>query len=833
MSKFIKLASAASLVLPIMVYAEGNLELDVIEVQAQAIKEKDKVFLQTNAVSRRDQILNTSQSMDNIVRSIPGAFTQIDKSSGAVSVNIRGASGFGRVNTLIDGVSQTFYASSADSGDRGGSTSQFGALIEPSFLTSVDVERGSFSGKNGANSLMGATHFRTLTANDLVQEGNKVGFLTKISGGTNAIGPNYVGVIGAKYAISDSKNIGLVYGYGWRKVSQDYKIGGGRKVTESSFDLSELRDEYDRINTNTSPFNAAHLSQRPTSQIVKLEYEDAVNSFTLAHRHYQSTVAGRKLANQNYQLNYRLNPETPLLDLNFLLAKNMGKQTYQQGKKIIGKPLLSSLIAKNNATTTDISNTLSIFLPSEVQWESTIGVNFLKNTYTKNRHPEELNFNLEDDETNDDNDGFGLSNIKKSLYSSTFQPDGSQKFNTIYLDNRLMYGMFTLDLNGNISRYRYRGDRYKYVPFYHSALESQRNFAQRQRNQALVNELTRQIEELEEKYCAYDEDEDLICREVNIPMHHIGKGKNTNYSATLSAYLNDLFTPFISYSKTHRAPNVKEIFFSNIGDWGVNTNLQSETASTKQLGITGYNQSVFTENDSLGFKILGYKTKIKDYIFNVNKPSKYGTVIFHKNYEQPVKIKGIEVEFNYDMGWLYTHLTYAYQKTNQPVSFTDASSRVDNPSESERLTQGFGATKITTLPRDYGSLGLGSRLFDRKLEIGALMKYYGKSKRASTHKFINKQLSTGRVIEQSRATEEIKKQPLVFDFHISYQPTKNLTLRADVQNVFDKKYIDPLDSNNDSASQTIYNLDISDKYITVLNNYARGRTYIFSVNYKF
>ncbi|WP_328287651.1 hypothetical protein [Pasteurella multocida] len=39
---------------------------------------------------------------------MPGSFTQIDKSSGTVSVNVRGGTGFGRVNTMIDGVSQTF-----------------------------------------------------------------------------------------------------------------------------------------------------------------------------------------------------------------------------------------------------------------------------------------------------------------------------------------------------------------------------------------------------------------------------------------------------------------------------------------------------------------------------------------------------------------------------------------------------------------------------------------------------------------------------------------------------------------------------------------------------
>ena len=47
------------------------------------------------------------------------------------------------------------------------------------------------------------------------------------------------------------------------------------------------------------------------------------------------------------------------------------------------------------------------------------------------------------------------------------------------------------------------------------------------------------------------------------------------------------------------------------------------------------------------------------------------------------------------------------------------------------------------------------------------------------------------------------------------------------------KYTNPLDANNDSASQAVFNLDLSDKTINVLNNFARGRTYIFTLSYKY
>ena len=58
----------------------------------------------------RENVFNASENIDAIVRSVPGAFTQQDKSSGLVSLNVRGDSGFGRANSMVDGVTQTFTA---------------------------------------------------------------------------------------------------------------------------------------------------------------------------------------------------------------------------------------------------------------------------------------------------------------------------------------------------------------------------------------------------------------------------------------------------------------------------------------------------------------------------------------------------------------------------------------------------------------------------------------------------------------------------------------------------------------------------------------------------
>ena len=99
-----------------------------------------KPFTEAKAKSTREHIFKETQTIDQVIRSIPGAFTQQDKGSGVVSVNIRGENGLGRVNTMVDGVTQTFYSTSMDSGQSGGS-SQFGAAIDPNFIAGVDVNK--------------------------------------------------------------------------------------------------------------------------------------------------------------------------------------------------------------------------------------------------------------------------------------------------------------------------------------------------------------------------------------------------------------------------------------------------------------------------------------------------------------------------------------------------------------------------------------------------------------------------------------------------------------------------------------------------------------------
>ena len=61
---------------------------------------------------------------------------------------------------------------------------------------------------------------------------------------------------------------------------------------------------------------------------------------------------------------------------------------------------------------------------------------------------------------------------------------------------------------------------------------------------------------------------------------------------------------------------------------------------------------------------------------------------------------GLEVEMNYDFGRFFSTLSYAYQKTNQPTNYSDASESPRNSSKEDQIKQGYGLSKISRLPRD-------------------------------------------------------------------------------------------------------------------------------------
>ena len=899
-----------------IVDAKAEETLDQIDVVEKNVANDKKPFTEAKAKSTREHIFKETQTIDQVIRSIPGAFTQQDKGSGVVSVNIRGENGLGRVNTMVDGVTQTFYSTSMDSGQSGGS-SQFGAAIDPNFIAGVDVNKSNFSGSNGINTLSGSANFRTLGVNDVITDDKPFGLIVKGMTGSNATKSNFMTMAAGRKWLDNGGYVGVVYGYSQREVSQDYRIGGGERlaslgqdilakekekifrndgyvlnsagqwapdlsqnswtcntknpyladtrviegytpnckeiafptspttikrkkilkdidngkplqdIPELQADIKETNDSFERNKDQYSvaPIEPGSLQSRSRSHLLKFEYGDDHHNLGAQLRTLDNKIGSRKIENRNYQVNYNFNNNS-YLDLNLMAAHNIGKTIYPKGGFFVGWLVRDKLITKNAANIIDINNSHTFLLPKEIDLKTTLGFNYFTNEYSKNRFPKELSLFYKGASGEPGRYKYTDGQLEgtQSLLpqrSVILQPSGKQKFKTVYFDTALSKGIYHLDYSVNFTHYAFNGE-----------------------------------------YVGYEN----TPTQINEPiLHKSGHKKAFNHSATLSAELSDYFMPFFTYSRTHRMPNIQEMFFSQVSDAGVNTALKPERAETYQLGFNTYKKGVFTQDDVLGVKVVGYRSFIENYIHNVYgdwsrdgvlpewaSVNGFRLTIAHQNYQPIVKKSGAELELNYDMGRFFANLSYAYQRTNQPTNYADASPRPNNASNEDILKQGYGLSRITMLPKDYGRLELGTRWFDQKLTLGIAARYYGKSKRATTQEeYINgsryeENTAGDRIYYAIKKTEDIKKQPIILDLHVSYEPIKDLIIKAEVQNLLDKRYVDPLDAGNDAASQRYYsslNTSIecakdpsacnggSDK--SVLYNFARGRTFILSFNYKF
>lgn len=886
--------------------AQAEETLGQIDVVEKVISNDKKPFTEAKAKSTRENVFKETQTIDQVIRSIPGAFTQQDKGSGVVSVNIRGENGLGRVNTMVDGVTQTFYSTALDSGQSGGS-SQFGAAIDPNFIAGVDVNKSNFSGASGINALAGSANFRTLSVNDVITDDKPFGIILKGMTGSNATKSNFMTTAAGRKWLDNGGYVGVVYGYSQREVSQDYRIGGGERlaslgqdilakekeayfrnagyvlnpagqwtpdlsknhwscnhpspyladktyapnnkcpriytnkekmdileklykeqknpseITELQKDITKTDESFERNKDQYSvaPIEPGSLQSRSRSHLLKFEYSDDHHTLGAQIRTLDNKIGSRKIENRNYQVNYNFNNNS-YLDLNLMAAHNIGKTIYPKGGFFAGWQVADKLITKNVANIVDINNSHTFLLPKEIDLKTTLGFNYFTNEYSKNRFPEELSL-FYDDPSHDRGNYSNLGRLKGARgllpqRSVILQPSGKQKFKTVYFDTALSKGIYHLNYSVNFTHYAFNGE---YVGYNNTTLE-----------------------------------EPIL--------HKSGHKKAFNHSATLSAELSDYFMPFFTYSRTHRMPNIQEMFFSQVSDAGVNTALKPEQSDTYQLGFNTYKKGLFTQDDVLGIKLVGYRSFIKNYIHNVygvwwrdgKVPAWADTNGFrfniaHQNYQPIVKKSGAELELNYDMGRFFANVSYAYQRTNQPTNYADASPRPNNASKEDILKQGYGLSRVSMLPKDYGRLELGTRWFDKKLTLGMAARYYGKSKRATIEEeYINgshyeKNTSGQRTYYAVKKTEEIKKQPIILDLHVSYEPIKDLIIKAEVQNLLDKRYVDPLDAGNDAASQRYYSSlndsicsksdacedGVKDK--SVLYNFARGRTYILSLNYKF
>lgn len=140
-------------------------------------------------------------------------------------------------------------------------------------------------------------------------------------------------------------------------------------------------------------------------------------------------------------------------------------------------------------------------------------------------------------------------------------------------------------------------------------------------------------------------------------------------------------------------------------------------------------------------------------------------------------------------------------------------------SKGATILYGFGTEAYTQLPKDYATLELGAKLLDKKLTLSSIFKYTGKAKRVGIDLD-----EDGNIIH-----EQLPNIPVIIDLYANYKVNKHLTLKAGVQNVMNRNYLDALNAYNSSTAEE-YDYDTDTYRFT---NSARGRTYTLGAEVRF
>lgn len=214
---------------------EETTVLETIEVSAnkgggagaenqKAQREKDYRTPASVRTVTREEIRQIGPSKtDDVLRTVPGVFTQGQARMPGVSVNVRGMQDFGRTSVLIDGARQTFQYTTA--GPLGT------VFVDPALLRGVSIQKGTVATEGGAGALGGVVNFRTIELEDILTGGKDWGAEATATYGTN-------GYDWAKMFAAGARNDRIsAFGAVGLRDSGRYKDGNGDYTDQTNQDL--------------------------------------------------------------------------------------------------------------------------------------------------------------------------------------------------------------------------------------------------------------------------------------------------------------------------------------------------------------------------------------------------------------------------------------------------------------------------------------------------------------------------------------------------------------------------------------------------------------------
>ena len=670
-----------------------------------------------SVVGREAIANNPPRNTADLFSGVSGTYTADNPQNPGVNVNIRGLQDQTRINMMIDGARQNFQ--------RSGHNSTAYTYVDPAMLREVEVEKSVGYGVGGAGSLGGSVNFRTLRAGDIIAPGKQYGVELDATTGTNAY--EFAGSAAAAARITDSFSVLAMVS---RKQLGEYRIGRNGTVVANT---GEIQD---------APL---FTGLETWSGLLKLEAEVAEDmNVELSWLGYQGKFSAGtsdyndsdEATNHTVTATYRWNHADPLIDLKLRLWYNNTKvDQHRPGRATYGAFDVSYGLETFGGS---IENTSRVELP--------VGV--LTFNYGIEAFQDRTTTTAVGENAGDDPNG---------LWFAGPNPEGERTVVSGFATATYEYDDW-LSVTGGL--------RYDHYDLSGTA----RVFGGREARTTTTTT------------CGFWFGGTCLFWNTTTTttyVNHYGTVDVDSQGGRLLPMLKVAVTPteglqfFAGYSEGYRPPTIMETVFGgahidSIGYFAPNPNLEPETSYTYEVGANITRDDMVTAGDRFRLKAVWFDRRVEDYIalgqITMTTVPAVGPVDYtgYVNLDGQTRMRGVEIEANYDAGPVYVGTSFTYIDADFPFN------AADYPATS-------GPLLLFVPPKSKVTLDAGVRLLDRKLTLGGRITHVGNSE------------YDGLTASQYKLSDYT-----VLDLYGSYDINENARLRFAVNNVGDVAYVPAL-----------------------------------------
>lgn len=736
---------------------EGAIALDTIDVTGARGAAADDPYRTpgSSAHISAEQIQRVAPiSAGDIFRDTPGVMSGSNHNGTAIDVNIRGVQGMNRVKVMVEGTQQdvSLYRGYAGPDNR--------SYIDPDFISGVAIDKGPASGPYGSGTTGGTVNMQTLNVDDILLPGRNFGSRFRFGIGSNMVAPD----------LRVPTTISMGTGVNLRKVGSDWPAfsnASGSLAAAYRAENWEILGAYSRRiqgNYFAGSNGPTAVTQRyvdPGSSTIRqitTDYSTYVKRGEEVPNTSEDTISALLKAKGRWGDGHSL-------ELGYLLYDSQAGVVFPSSVGMRQQQLLSTIISQRfNARYRWAPDNDLINLTANV-WGTTL----------RAKDPNEHYFNT--------SNGMGW----RSLVNTTAW--GGEIWNSSIFHTAA--GKLTATYGAEYASTATRTDSYR-NPNINTRLVGYPDVP-----------LTRGFRNVGGTY--------LKATLEPLPWLRLDAGlrfdayRTTGVSSLVGAYdrvtrtyplvftANDLSSSalspnlgvtiipvegvqvFAKYGQGWRPPSMVETYGAGAASYiRANPNLRPERSRSWEFGVNVLRNNLFTERDALRLKAAYFNNHYTDYIAReiVSYTDFYFTNI------PAAKMSGIEMTASYDMRVVFGQIGFTYFD-NVKYCFTDTFQGTGiNGCVTQAPTANWMGGFVQ--PKYSGSITLGTRLLDERLEMGVNAQFFGASA-------VDVTIGAGFLY-----APVLWRPQTIVNLFGSYKFSDHLSVNLSVENLFDRYYISPL-----------------------------------------